>query len=342
MNARPLVAGIALVLAVAAATLFATVVMDAPGADVQQLALILSVTGAGSLLLGAAFVRWGGRRWGSLQLRLTLAYGAGLVITAVNVVAASVLMFLNSHDRTLLLLLLGFAAAISLVFGYSVTAALIGELGTLGRAARRLSEGDLGARVGASGNDEIARLAATFDQMADKLQASFERERALEAGRRDLIAAVSHDLRTPLTTIRAMIEAITDGVVSDEAEVRRYLSLIRGEAQHLSRLIDDLFELSQIDSGALQLRLAPTRLQELLAQTLAPYQARAQDGGVVLEHRAESGLPPVVADAARLQRVLRNLVDNALQHTPAGGAVRIDARTDSKAAVVTISDTGPG
>ena len=131
-------------------------------------------------------------------------------------------------------------------------------------ALRRLSEGDLGARVGPAGNDEIGRLALAFDQMAAALQASFERERTLESGRRELIAAVSHDLRTPLTTIRAMTEALTDGVVSQPQDVQRYLGLIRGEVQHLSRLIDDLFELSQIESGALQLRLTPTRLPDLL------------------------------------------------------------------------------
>lgn len=323
---RPLVLGAALALALLGAALFAVMVLRAPAADVQQLVLILLVTGAVSLLLGAGLMRWGAQRWASLRLRLTLAWAAGLTIAAVNVVTASALMFINSHDRSLLLLLLVFGAAVSLVFGYNVTAGLIAELGTLGQAARRLSEGDLGARVGTASGDEIGRLAATFDQMANRLQTSFERERALEAGRRELVAAVSHDLRTPVTTIRAMIEAITDGVVTRPAEVHRYLTLMRGEVQHLSRLIDDLSELSQIDSGALQLRLTPTGLPELLAQTLAPYQAQARDQDIRLEHSADPDLPPVLADPPRLQRVLRNLLDNALQHTPAGGTVRVEAR----------------
>ncbi|MDQ3700166.1 MAG: HAMP domain-containing histidine kinase [Chloroflexota bacterium] len=323
---RPLVLGGALALALIGAALFAVMVLRTPAADVQQLVLILLVTGAVSLLLGAGLMRWGARRWASLRLRLTLAWAAGLTIAAVNVVTASALMFINSHDRSLLLLLLAFGAAVSLVFGYNVTAGLIAELSTLGQAARRLSEGDLGARVGTASGDEIGRLAATFDQMAYQLQTSFERERALEAARRELVAAVSHDLRTPVTTIRAMIEAITDGVVTRPAEVRRYLTLMRGEVQHLSRLIDDLSELSQIDSGALQLRLVPTDLLELLAQTLAPYQAQARDQDIRLEYVADPDLLPVLADPARLQRVLRNLLDNALQHTPAGGTVHVAAR----------------
>ena len=339
---RPMLIAGTLVLAVVGAALIASFVLGAPATDVQQLVLILLVSGAGSLLLGAALMRWGGRRQASLRLRLGLAWIAGVAIAAINVLFASALMFINTHDRSLLLLLLGYSAVLSLVFGYGVTTALIAELGRLGLAARRLSEGDLGARVGPAGNDEIGRLALAFDQMAAGLQGSFERERALEAGRRDLIAAVSHDLRTPLTTIRAMIEAITDGVVSRPQEVQRYLGLIRGEVQHLSRLIDDLFELSQIESGALQLRLTPTRLPDLLVQTLEPYQARARDRGVRLEHRAPPDLPPVAVDPARLQRVLRNLIDNALQHTPNGGTVHLDAAPTAEAALVTVADNGPG
>jgi len=342
MSTRPLLVGAALVGAVVAALVYAGAVMGAPRKDVEQIAVILSLSGALSLLLSAAILRWGSGRLGSVRLRFALVYGLGLGVAIVNVYAASSLMFLNSHDFAFLLLLLGFAAVVSLAFGYSVTSALLEQLGALAGSAARLASGDLTARVGARGSDEVARLAATFDHMAAELQASFERERELEASRRDLIAAVSHDLRTPLATTRAMVEAILDGVVSDEDEIRRYLGLVRGEVQHLSRLIDDLFELSQIESGALKLRLAPTRVDELLAETLEPYQARARDGGIALVHHAASDLPLVRADAARLQRVLRNLVDNALHYTPTGGSVRVEASADDGAVHVVVRDSGPG
>lgn len=342
MTARPLLLGLVLVLAVVVALVFAQVVMGAPRSDLEQLALLLSISGAGSLLLGAAAVRWGSGRLGSLRLRLVLAYGVGLLVALANVVATSLLMFLNSHDLLLLLLLLGFAAAISIAFGAQVAAALTSQLGALTQTATRLAGGDLSARVGTSGSDEVARLASTLDHMAEQLQAAFERERELEAGRRELVAAVSHDLRTPLATTQAMVEALADGVVSEAAEVQRYLRLIRAEVRHLGRLIDDLFELSQIESGALELRLAPTRLPELLAETVEAYQAQARERGVVLECETEPRIPPVVADPARLQRVLRNLVDNALHHTPAGGLLRVEARSDGTAARVSVIDSGPG
>jgi signal transduction histidine kinase len=336
-----------LLAAVLAAGLVAGLVLGAPGSDVLRLSVILLLSGSVSLVLGAALLRWG-RRWTGLRVRLTLAWAAGLAVAAVNVVTASALMFINAHDRSLLLLLLVFAAVVSLVFGYAATSALLSDLDRLGRAARRLAAGDLGARVGRAGDDEVGRLAQRFDQMAGSLQASFERERALEAGRRDLVAAISHDLRTPLTTVRVMVEAVADGVVAEPTEVQRYLALVRGEVLHLGRLIDDLFELSQLDSGALRLRLEPTPLSELLAATLGPYQAPALDRGTRLEHTTDPGLPPVAADPVRLQRVLRNLVDNALQHSPADGVVRVRAGAAGAepgrppSALVTVRDNGPG
>lgn len=339
---RTAVAGAVWLAAAVATTSAIFVALGTPPADVEQLAVIMGASGAASLLLGALAVHLARRRSASLRWRLALVYGVGVLLTAANVVVASLLMFISGHDLTLLLVLLFFGTAISFAFGYRVTGTLVADLAALAGAARRLAAGDLRARAGASGVGEIAHLSVTFNQMADQLQAAFERERALDAGRREMVAAVSHDLRTPLTTIRAMVEAITDGVVAEPEEIKRYLHLMRGEVQHLSRLIDDLFELSQIESGALKLDVAPTRLQDLLAETIDAYQAPARDGRIRLEYETEPQVPPVAADPARLVRVVRNLVDNALSYTPAGGAVRLEARAQGDAVRVTVSDTGPG
>jgi two-component system sensor histidine kinase BaeS len=239
-------------------------------------------------------------------------------------------MFLSAHDLTLLLLLLAFAAVISLTFAYAVAGALTSELKGLSHAARRLAGGDLSTRVGAHSVDEIGQLAAAFDDMAERLEQSFGRERALEEGRRELISAVSHDLRTPLATTRAMVEALADRVVAEPAEVQRYLELILQETQHLGRLIDDLFELSQIESGALRLRCLPLDLSLLVSETVAAYQVPAAEQGVQLE------------DPERLQRVLRNILDNALRHTPRGGTVRVHAVAASDTVQVSVNDSGPG
>src|SRR5262249_4979366 len=155
-----------------------------------------------------------------------LASAVGLLVTVVNVVTTSALMFLNAHDLTLLLLLLAFSAVVSLAFAYAVGGALTEKVGQLSSAAGRLAEGDLSARVGGHGSDELGQLAAAFDEMAEQLERAFGRQRALEAARRELITSVSHDLRTPLATTRAMVEALADGVVSEPADVARYLGLI--------------------------------------------------------------------------------------------------------------------
>jgi signal transduction histidine kinase len=336
------VLAVALAVATAGALLYAGTVMRAPAGDVWQLAAILVTSGAASLLLSTAAVAWAGRRLASLRVRLVVAWLCGVAVSLVNVGAAALLMFLNTHDLLLLLLVLGFSTVLSGTLGVLVTGDVARDLRRLAAAARRYAAGHLDTRTGLSGRDEVAQLAAGFDQMAAQLQDSIERERAHELARREMVAAVSHDLRTPLTTIRAMVEAMADGVVSEPDEVRRYLGLVRGEVQHLSRLIDDLFELSQIESGALRLDIVPVALPDLLERTLAAYQAPAQTAGIVLEQAAAPAIPPVRADPARLTRVLRNLLDNALRFTPAGGRVRVEARPEGGHVRVSVTDTGPG
>ena len=317
--------------------------VGAPRRDLELLAWFLSASGVLSLVLGALVIRWAGPRVGSLRRRLALAYGVGLLVALANVLTTSLLMFLSAHDLTLLLLLLAFALVISLAFSYAVAGVLTTELSSLSRAARSLAEGDQTARVESQANDEIGRLAAAFDEMAEQLEQAFKRERALEAGRRDLITAVSHDLRTPLATTRAMVEALADGVVSEPADVQRYLGLILQETHHLSGLIDDLFALSQIDAGALRLRYMPIDVAELVSETVAAYQAPASESGIRLED-AVIGLDStrIQADPEQLQRVLRNLLDNALRHTPSGGLVRVDATTTPSSVTLSVNDSGPG
>lgn len=332
-----------LLVAIVVVLLVADQFVGAARRDLELLGWFLTLSGVLSLVLGALAIRWAGPRVGSLHRRLALAYGVGLLVALANVLTTSLLMFLSAHDLTLLLLLLAFAAVISLAFSYAVAGVLTSELSTLSTAARRLADGDLSARVDSRGKDEIGRLAVAFDHMAEQLEQAFMRERALEAGRRDLITAVSHDLRTPLSTTRAMVEALADGVVTEPAEVKRYLGLILQETQHLSGLIDDLFALNQIDAGALRLRCMSVDVAELVSETVAAYQAPASESGIRLED-AVAGLDPaqVEADPEQLQRVLRNLLDNALRHTPSGGLVRVDASSTPSTVVLSVNDSGPG
>jgi len=157
-----------------------------------------------------------------------------------------------------------------------------------------------------------------------------------------LIAAVSHDLRTPLTSIRAMIEALADGVVSDPDTVQRYYGTIRGQIKNLSALIDDLFELSQLETEHVELNLEPVDLNDLLSDVIETMQAHARAKEISLTGTFSKDLPMIQAEFAKIQRVLYNLVQNAIQHTPAGGSISLTSNITTEGIQVDVTDTGVG
>jgi signal transduction histidine kinase len=165
-----------------------------------------------------------------------------------------------------------------------------------------------------------------------------ERERLLEAGRRDLVAWVSHDLRSPLAALRAMAESLEDGVADDPA---RYHRQIRVEVDRLSALVDDLFELSRIQAGALRLTLEHVSLSDLVSDALAGAHPFAQARGVRLTGSASTDVP-VNADERELHRALGNLVVNAIRHTPADGVVDVSVRSEDGGAVLSVTDACGG
>lgn len=168
------------------------------------------------------------------------------------------------------------------------------------------------------------------------------RERAAEVSRRELVAWISHDLRTPLAGIRAMTEALGDGVVSSPEDVASYASRIRGETERLSGMVDDLFELSRITAGALQLTLAAVPLHDVVSETIAAQGPVAQRRGVRVHAMAEHGWPVVLGSDPELARIVRNLLSNAIRHTTAGGAVVVAAGADGGEAWLRVDDACGG
>ncbi|GJM43067.1 MAG: hypothetical protein DHS20C20_33490 [Ardenticatenaceae bacterium] len=160
--------------------------------------------------------------------------------------------------------------------------------------------------------------------------------------RKDLIAWTSHDLRTPLTSIRAMIEALHDGVVDDPTMVSRYYSTIRSDIIALNTIIDDLFELAQLDAGGLSLEMAHHALADLVSDTIESFQALAHEQSVTLQGKVDDDLGLVWMCAPKIGRVLANLVSNALRYAPAGGTVHVTAVRQQEGAVVIVQDNGPG
>jgi signal transduction histidine kinase len=183
----------------------------------------------------------------------------------------------------------------------------------------------------------MARSQLRYQQLTE----SRERDRAIEASRRELVAGVTHDLRTPLAGIRAMAEALEDGVADDPATVERYYRGIRSETERLAGMVDELFELSRIQAGTLQLTMNRVALTDLVDDALASIAPLAKAKGVRVAARARSGTP-IEADASELGRALRNLLANAVRHTPSDGTIEVHSDERGAVAHVTISDACGG
>ena len=296
----------------------------------------LSVLGAGVIAGVGALV---GRALQAepLALQVTLIAVTAVAATLAGALLAAKAMFVSTHDLRALLVVVAAGA----------TAAVLAALALADRLGRASTEvEDLSARLAV---DEHAvptmplptELAAVADQLIDtwgRLAEGRNRERAMEASRRELVAWVSHDLRTPLSGIRAMVEALEDGVVDDPETVDRYLRTIRQEADRLAHLVDDLFELSRIQAGSLELDLERVGLADLVSDAIAATGLAADARGVVLLGAVPDPVLQVDASIPDLARVIRNLLDNAIRHTPEGGAVRVEAVTDGKHAILSVHD----
>jgi signal transduction histidine kinase len=311
----------------------------APAADVVQLTGLAALAAAATGTLAAIVLHRA--RGLSVAVQATVVSLVAVVATAVGVVAASSAMFISSHDLWALLVVLVAAGAIAIVF-----ALLLGA--RVGEGSRAVSElvRDLGSEqesvVSPRGApSEFARLGAELAATRERLDEARSRERALDSSRRELVAWVSHDLRTPIAGIRAMAEALEDHVVDDPASVQRYYSTIRKESERLSALVDDLFELSRINSGTLQLTIERVPFEDLVSDALSAASPAASSKGVKLEGRlATSGV--VELSTPEVLRALRNVLDNAIHHTPADGSVVVEAEVDGQRAVVSVRDSCGG
>ena len=319
-----------------------TLLMQPPLAELATLIGTLAVTAVVSLAAGYFLYRRGWARSPSLMFTLVLAYVWAAVLTLFNVWVMAWLMFADAHDLTLAGVLLLFAAIIATTFGVFVAASVSDGLRQLAGAANQLAEGDLNARAEVTGRDEISQVAASFNDMATQLQQAEQERRELETLRRDLIAWTSHDLRTPLTSMRVMVEALHDGIVDDDATRQRYYRTIRAEVIALNGLIDDLFELAQLDAGGLKLEMASVSLADLISDTIEGFRPLCEQRGIELVGRVSPNLELVTMDASRIGRVLTNLISNAFQHTPAGGRVEVLASREQGEVIVTVTDGGPG
>ena len=317
--------------------------MRPPLEEVRAMASFLAITASISIVVGYSAYRldWMSR---SPRLSLTLVGGYALasILTFINVGVTAVLMFINRHDLMLASVLLLFAGGIAMSLGYFLSTSLTDRITRLNRAAQEVAQGRLAARVTVTGRDEMADLAHTFNAMAAQLEAAARKQSELDTLRRDLVAWIGHDVRTPLASVRVIVEALADGVIEDPLAVERYLQTAQQQIGSLSLLLDDLFEMAQIDAGGMKLERHPSSIGDLISDTIEGLTALALRKGVSLEGSVAPDVGPISMDVQKIGRVLTNLLNNALQHTPSGGGVQVRAVATSGHVQVEVCDTGVG
>jgi signal transduction histidine kinase len=226
------------------------------------------------------------------------------------------------------LLLLGGAFAISMRF----VRRMARPVGDVMEAADRLAAGDYTTRVEPRGPRELRRLGRSFNTMAERLESA-------ETSRRNLLADLAHELRTPLSVIRGDVEAMLDGVYPSD---RGHLEPLLDETTVMARLLDDLQTLSRAEAGVLTLHRQAIEPSELVEDAAASFRGTAGAARLELRSDADPGLPAVEADPVRIAEVFANLLSNAVRHSPAGGTVTLSARTGSDGVDFSVEDTGPG
>jgi signal transduction histidine kinase len=311
--------------------------------DLELMALFLTATSVITLSVGYVAYRAGWlSRTPSLRWALLGTFLISNLLIFLNVWLTASLMFVSEHDLLLGTILLGFASGIALALGYFFTESLMRRITNLRGTVRQVQGGALSARAEIEGRDEIAELAGSFNSMVAEMEDTIAKQKELETLRRDLIAWVGHDLQTTLASVRAIVEALADDVVDDPATRTRYLNSAKHDIQALSHLIDDLFELAQLDAGGLHLELQPNSLSDLISDTLESFSARADELRISLTGEIEENIDPVQMDANRIGRVLKNLISNSLRHTQSEGRIHLLAKTTAGTVEVEVQDTGEG
>ncbi|WP_406275232.1 HAMP domain-containing histidine kinase [Streptomyces sp. NBC_00191] len=300
--------------------------------DMLLIALFAFLGAAASGLLGALVLRL--LRHRSVAVSLTVVAAVAVTAMLAGTLAVAQAMFLSRHDLTVVTTVVAMAAFVSLATALLLGRWVVARSRELTLAARSFGDGGSFSAPDGTSTAELAALSRELAATSDRLAASRERERALETSRRELVAWISHDLRTPLAGLRAMSEALEDGMVADPA---RYHRQMRTEVDRLNSMVGDLFELSRIHAGTLA--LTPTRMSvyDLVGEALAGADPLAREHGVRLVGDMVEQVP-VEVDGKEMTRVLANLLVNAIRRTPADGTVAVAAERREDWVVLSVTD----
>jgi signal transduction histidine kinase len=278
---------------------------------------------------------------GRLRTAYVLGLAGSLGIALASVVALAEMMFVSHRDAALLASTMAFAAVVGTRSAILLAGSAASQVERLRDGLDGFASGALDVRIEPRGPLELQALARSANAMAERLEAAGAERDAADSARRELVASVSHDLRTPLTSLILLAEAVRDGVISDTAEVHEATGRMARHAHALSALVDDLFEIARLDAGDVAWSLSQVGAGELLGEAAEAFRPLAAEKRLRLEVAADDGVS-VHANPEKLQRVLHNLVHNAVRHTPYDGSVTLRAEPGADHVLFEVIDTGEG
>ena len=276
-------------------------------------------------------------------IRRQLSLGGAVVVGQLLLASALfvVLMTSTTKDGVFTAVLAAYAGVLGVWSARAISRRVLGDIDELRSGLEAIGDGTNGVHIATQGHDELALVARDIEALAARL-ASEERSRArLEKARRELLAAISHDVRTPVTSLRLLSEALDDELV-DGAKRREYVTRIGVHVRALGALIDDLFELSRLEAGDIRWTMERVPLRDLVLETVDAMRAQAEAGSVSMRAELTADVEAARANPEQIQRVLFNLIQNAIRHTPADGSVTVRAHSVPEAVEVEVADTGEG
>jgi signal transduction histidine kinase len=320
----------------------ACAVMAALGGAGAVLGTVKILVPVGLVALVLAQLADGGRlRLATLRRRFGLGVGLALGQLLAAVAIGTAVMYVSPHDAWMTVAIVLFAAVVATRAAQLLLRGVVGDVQAVSDGLHALERGERDVHIEARSGRELGDLAATANRMIATLAAEERARDAAEAARRQVIAAVSHDLRTPLTSLGLLTQALDDDLV-DAATARRYVRTMGVNVRALGALIDDLFELSRLDGGEVAWSTEAVGLSELVSETIELVRPETETAGVAVSARLPGDLAPARANPDKLRRVLVNLLQNAIRNTPPDGSVAITAAAAGANVEVEVSDTGAG
>lgn len=277
----------------------------------------------------------------TLRRRFELGLGLALGQLLAALVIGAAVMFVSGHDAWATIGVLVFAALVAIRAAQLLSMGVVADVRAIRDGLRAVGGGARDVRVTATSSRELADLAGAANNMIQALRAEESRRDAAEGARRQVIAALSHDLRTPLTSLQLLAQALDDGLV-DADTAKRYVHTMSANVRALGALVDDLFEFSRLGAADLEWSMQAVPLAKLIGEAIAALRPEADARKVQMSAELAPGLPAAHADPEKLGRVLANLLQNAIRHTPPDGSVLVRAQSADEAVQIDIADNGEG